>query len=271
MAKYRKMSNSHLQHFTVYCTAGAGVLSHLLLFVCLAKDPLKCFRNTASYLVTNLAVADFVMCTLGIMRMAFATKIDTAATVLHLSNTVSLISLFSIFSISLDRYMLTVHPFAHRVLFNGRRVAIWIAAVWLHGCCHLVIQITLSNNVEAIIYNVIFIAVALLSGSVYLITYVSLRRQEGKISQQIRGQNRTLKREFLKTIIIIAFIQIFTLVPPSIGGLVYFFQSTGTPAIIHTILFQMYSMNFAINPFLYVWRLTNYRRTFYMVICRKAR
>ena len=40
------------------------------------------------------------------------------------------VSLLSIFSTAIYRYMLTVHPFKHRVLLNGRRIAIWIVSIW---------------------------------------------------------------------------------------------------------------------------------------------
>jgi hypothetical protein len=41
-----------------------GVFMHLLLLIALLKDPLKCFRNSGTYLVGNLAVSDFLVCLL---------------------------------------------------------------------------------------------------------------------------------------------------------------------------------------------------------------
>ena len=262
------MSYTELKYFTIYCTVFAGIVSHLLLLVCLANDPLKCFRNSASYLVTNLAFADFIVCTVGLMRIIFAAK---NGSVLCISNTVMLVSLFSIFSISIDRYMLTVHPFAHRVYLNGKRIALWITSIWLVSFCHFVKEITYGpSKVDAKIYNSIFIIVALLSGLIYLITYVTLRKQKKYFSQQSRCQNRALQQQFFKTIIIVALIQIFTIVPPSVGGLVNFFSRGGDSTVENGVFFQMYCLNFAINPFLYIWRLKNYRLTFCLVICRKA-
>ena len=39
-----------------------GVVSNALLLVAFIKDPLKCFRNSATYLVMNLAVSDSLLC-----------------------------------------------------------------------------------------------------------------------------------------------------------------------------------------------------------------
>ncbi len=39
-----------------------GVISNTLLLVAFRKDPLKCFRNSATYLVMNLSVCDGLTC-----------------------------------------------------------------------------------------------------------------------------------------------------------------------------------------------------------------
>ena len=263
------MSYSYLKYLTIYCTSGAGLVSHLLLLICLAKDPLKCFRNSASYLVTNLALVDFILCTTGLMRMTFASKIKT---VMHIYTTASLVSLFSIFSIAIDRYMLTVHPFTHRAFLNGRRIAVWITSIWLQGFFNLAIDFTFGqNSVKTKVFNSIFITVALLTGLIYLITFVTLKKQEKNMSQRNQCQSRSIQREFLKTIIMVALIQIFTIVPPSVGSLKNLYSRVGVVTVWHVIFLQMYCLNFAINPFLYIWRLKNYRRTFYLLFCSKAR
>ena len=41
-----------------------GVVSNVLLLVAFIKDPLKCFRNSGTYLMMNLSVSDCLMCLL---------------------------------------------------------------------------------------------------------------------------------------------------------------------------------------------------------------
>ena len=120
--------------YTIYFTLCVGVVSHLLLLICLIKDPLKCFRNSVTYLIMNLALSDFTVCATGLFRMLGVTQ---STVIVSISNTALLASLFSIISIALDRYMLTVHPFKHRVLSTGKRVAIWIVSIWLLCLCPL--------------------------------------------------------------------------------------------------------------------------------------
>ena len=267
------MSNMDLKYLTIYCTLCVGFALHLLLLTCLARDPLKCFRNSASYLITNLAIADFILCATGIIQMILGSQIGTVLYEKILIS-ISLVSIFSIFLIAIDRYVLTVRPFAHRVLLTGKRIAVCIASLWIVSICHLVIELKFGPYLkDPLIYNAIFITVALLTAILYLITYLSLRRQERDISQQGQCQNRTLKQEFLKTITIVALIQILTLLPAnlcSLFGLQYRYGN-GNPEKIMIPILQMYWLNFALNPFLYIWRLKNYRRSFCLIFCRKTR
>ena len=63
--------------------------------------------------------------------------------------------------------------------------------------------------------------------------------------------------------------QIFTLVPTS-GYCLIHGRSDDSP-VVNVIFFEMHLINFAINPFLYIWRLKNYRETFRLILCRKLR
>ena len=48
-------------YWSVYIVCLTGAISQTVLLVCLLKDPLKCFRNSATYLVANLAVCDLAV------------------------------------------------------------------------------------------------------------------------------------------------------------------------------------------------------------------
>jgi hypothetical protein len=251
-------------------TVCVGVVSHLLLFLCLAKDPLKCFRNSASYLIINLAVADFVVCLGALIVLSLVHNFPAVLSVrLYALPAFAWASIFSIFSIAVDRYLLTVRPFTHRVLLNGRRIAIWIATTWLLSMWPVLkTSIFGFNKVGSIIYHTIIVVFSLLTVLIYLITYFSLRKQGRFLSGQRQSQNRSQK-EFLKTITIVAFIQILTFVPQNVLGLLDGL-SYGSSSIVEVISFQVYFLNFATNPVLYFWRLTNYRRTLRLIVCRKT-
>ena len=268
------MTNTVLKYLPIYFTLGVGVVSHLLLFICLIKDPLKCFRNSATYLITNLALSDFIVCTFGFMRMIFIHKLS-ASVVMYISNTAMLASMFSIFSIAIDRYMLTVHPFKHRVLLNGRRIAIWIFLIWLLCSCLLVAELIvgLDQSMKLLIYHIIFVIIASVTSFIYVVTYFSLKKRERDISQlQSRSQNRILQETFLKTIMIVAFVQTSTIFPAVIDGIDDGWSVSRGDLddfeIEDLIFFAMYCLNFSVNPSLYLWRLKNYRQTFRLVFCK---
>jgi heme/copper-type cytochrome/quinol oxidase subunit 2 len=119
------------------------------------------------------------------------------------------------------------------------------------------------------IYDATFIIIAVISSLIYVLIYFSLRRQQRDISQQSRSRNRALQEEFVKTIMIVVFIQIFTLVPTSGYWLIHG-RSDDSP-VVNVIFFEIYLINSAINPFQYIWRLKNYRETFRLILCRKLR
>ena len=263
------MLNFELKYLPIYFTLFAGISSHLLLIICLVKDPLKSFRNSATYLITNLAFSDFISCVFGSIEILDFSE-EMRNVVSYISKTAMFASLLSIFSIAIDRYILTVHPFKHRVLLNGRRIAIWIVSIWLLSLCLLVKYLAFDmNQMDNKIYDATFIIIAVVTSLMYVLIYFSLRKKQQDISEQNRSGNRALQEAFVKTIMIVAFIQIFTLVPSSVYCLI---NGWGNEfSVVNLIFFEIYFVNFAINPFLYIWRLKNYRETFRLIFCRKLR
>ena len=262
------MSRASFKYTSIYFTLCAGILSHLILFICFVKDPLKCFRNTSTYLIMNLPLTDLIACICCLMETIFLSFSGDVPTALIISyHCIMLISLFSMFSIAADRYLVTVHPFRHRVLLNKKRTGISVISVWLLSCIHLVKDLTFDVNnekIDNIVYETVFVVVSLVTTFIYIITYVSLKRQGRNISQQTQSRHQVVQEQFLKTIIIVAFIQNLTTVPTIINNLLHAWY--GYKDLAELISFQLYCLNIAINPFLYMLRLKIYRRTFILVV-----
>ena len=261
------MNYASFEYTSIYFTICAGILSHLVLFICFVKDPLKCFRNSSTYLIMSLALSDLTACIVGLMKITAFSNFGSVLTSFSLMKTIMLVSLFSMVSIAIDRYLLTVHPFRHRVLLNKRRIGIWIISVWLLSCIQLVKDLTFDVNekIDNIVYETVFVVVSLATTFIYIITYVSLKRQGRNISGQTQSGRLAAQKQFLKTIMVVAFIQNLTLVPTSMENLIRIWKGQKELAVI-VISFQLFCLNFAINPFLYIWRLKNYRRTFMLVV-----
>jgi hypothetical protein len=95
-----------LKYLPIYFTHFAGISSHLLLLICLVKDPLKCFRNSATYLITNLAFSDFITCVFGLIQILDVSE-ELRNVISYISSTVMFASLhaFYIFNRNLSLYV----------------------------------------------------------------------------------------------------------------------------------------------------------------------
>ena len=126
MNKYKQYEN-----FPHYFLCVCGFVAHVMLLVAFVKDPLKCFRNSATYLVASLAVSDMTVS----ISLPLADYLErNGFSYLRDFCFVAIMSSFlTIFSISVDRYLMVVHPFKHRSLINGRRMIVWIISIWIIG------------------------------------------------------------------------------------------------------------------------------------------
>ena len=180
-----------LKYLPIYFTLFAGISSHLLLLICLVKDPLNCFRNSATYLIGNLAFSDLISCVFGSIEILEFSE-EMRNVVSHITRTAMFVSLLSIFSIAIDRYILTVHPFRHRVFLNGRRIAICIVSIWFLSFSLFMVKYLAFgvNQMDNKINDATFIIIVVITSLVYVLIYFSLRKQRRDISQQNRSRNR---------------------------------------------------------------------------------
>ena len=117
----------------------SGVVLNVLLLVAFIIYPLKCFRNSGTYLVMNLSVSD---CLSSIFYLLHTIKLTPFLTtiayfLLYWTGDVSLISLTSI---SIDRFLIVAYPIKHRILMKGKLMILWIVAIWFVSCmCHFCI------------------------------------------------------------------------------------------------------------------------------------
>ena len=82
-----------------------GVTSNLLLLNAFIKDPLKCFRNSGSYLVIDLTVSDLLTCL--IAPLYFRVNVESWTFVSGLMVLYFMIvSSETLVSVSIDRYLL---------------------------------------------------------------------------------------------------------------------------------------------------------------------
>ena len=254
-----------------------GVAFNVLLLVAFLKDPLKCFRNSGTYLVMNLAVSDCLTC---LFAPSFLDT-DVIPSRWHrifefLILWFAIASFVSIASISIDRFLLVAYPIKHHILMRAKVIILWLAAIWIVSCTLPLKSLFYGRKNNEIICVIIIIT----SAVVYAFTYWKLRKQAKNIalqnSRESRAQEiRILKeKKFLKTIVIIACVAFLSIVPSMVFFQIYY-SLTRWNDILVKIFIEIFTfifyINFAVNPIIYVIRLPNYRKTFYLLYWRRTR
>ena len=159
----------------VYIICSVGILANLMLLIAFIKDPLKCFRNSATYPVGNLALSDLLVGLVFLTR-TFLESENAVVVFLHLFSFYS--SMWTIFSIALDRYLMITYPFKHRFLMSEKKMAIWIALIWFLSSVHPVKNIFIRNENDANATKLgIGLVLVLFTAVLYVKTYFALRKQ----------------------------------------------------------------------------------------------
>ena len=258
-----------------------GVVSNVLLLIAFIKDPLKCFKNSATYLVANLAVSDFMVSLCQpykdwIVHLTFRAILTMATSV----------SMLTIISIAADRCLMVTYPFKHHYMMSGRKITIWLTFVWVSSLIVFIRSIGFREKKNIYQFSVsvyLTVTIILVTSILYVLTFISLRKQARKLALQNesgldRSQEiRLLKeRRFLWTIFLVAFITFIGIVPFSIlmhVSKIKGIRLDGTLAlpldILNYFLSVLFLFTFANNPLIYFLRLRNYRKTFHLLYCRK--
>lgn len=257
-----------------------GVVFNTLLLVAFIKDPLKCFRNSGTYLLMNLSVADCSVCfSCAVYLLAFSSLLRA---IIPLPMTLfGVSSVFSIISTSIDRYLTVAYPIKHRIFVNSKRLFWWLVTIWTVSCAIAVLNSVhriLEEENRIIMYSCGAMFV-ILSAVFYAATYHKLKQQSKSIalqnSKDSSAQEIRIRKEkrFLNTIILIACIALVCIVPS-----LAFFQIQASLGLknnayaitISNLCACILYTNFAVNPLIYITRLPNYRKTFYLLYCFKT-
>lgn len=266
----------------------AGIMANFLIIISHIKDPLKIFKTPSSSFVLNIAVVDITASF--VMVIKTLTEIASPCFTLSQRNSdilmrawiiVSSISPASYLSLSIERFCSVVFPLWHRVHISTRVCHYWLGTLWLVHLCFEGLVTSLVSSVGDVIHLIIIL---LYTGSsfcctqiFYLSTFVSLRKQRKKLftnrdvneatsrTTKIRLEN---EKHFLCTIAIVCFVMAFTLLPTFSFLIIRLFrpnfgQFTKSVGIVLDLSMAILLIsNFAVNPFVYLWRLPKYRRTF---------
>ena len=271
----------NFRNFSVVIFSFVGITSNALMLVVFNKDPLKCFRNSGTYLLMNLSVSDLATCLFGPFYFQFIHIIELRTVCRLLIMSSGFASILSIVAISFDRLLLVVYPLRHRHFITGKKIVIWLFCIWVMASILPTLGLLYRKPLAMKAFHCCAAILVVLSVALYAITYSKLKEHSKNVALQLsstesRAQNIRIQKDkqFLKTIILIACIEFFCVVPSMVYFLLYRLQSFSIDNLVHGIFFEVsrvaFCTNFAINPWIYIFRLRNYRKTFYLVYFKRG-
>ena len=264
-----------------------AVIANILLLFAIYKDPLKCFRNPTTYFIANLAIADLLNSLVHTEEVLLSEttyiSIDcftgTGGTIhIATSNFIYFLAFPAVAVLALERYI--AYPFWHQVNVTVKLCYIWIAIVWLVNCIYTGIFSAYTAHVDIVItaYPVLCYLATVL---IYLLAFISIRKQRFSLVTDVTKSDSVKrmmklrlkkKKHFLTTVLIINVVLVFGIIPTVIGSH-FMFKSDGTikrsSELVLPFTVILFFLNMAANPFLYIWRLPKYRRTFFVMYCCK--
>ena len=224
----------------------------------------------------NLSVSDCLVCLVGSFIITTGNRISGTvlqSIVIFLIFWLGSVSFLSITSISIDRFLMVTYPIKHRILMKGQLIILWIAAIWIVSCVNPSLFLVYGRKTGSSITNISGAIFIVLSAVMYSSTYYKLKKQSRNMaavnSTESRAQEiRNLQeKRFLNTIIIIASLAVGCVVPFAFVHLCI--SKHKMSEVLDAALLFIFYTNFAVNPVIYIIRLPNYRKTFYLLYCKR--
>ena len=249
-----------------------GIIANVLLIFSHWKDPFRFFKNTTSLFVRNIAVFDIIVAVLWIIRMALILSLRSNRDIVSaIWLGFASMSPCAFLCFAVERFLSVAFPLWYRVRVTIQRCRKVLLGTWI---AHIVIQIIAlfvfsedDRNDFILFYTIaMFFSVYVF----YLATYVSLRRQRNELQKRqnmnqgtfnaMRARQEQEKR-FLITIAIVCIILTIVFLPVIAMRTIFLLLNLDSPNAYSALLILL-SINYFVNPIIYLWRLPKYRKTF---------
>lgn len=268
-----------------------GIIGNVLIIIAHVKDPLKLLKSPSSSFILSIAAADGLI-SATILTLAGGSLLTRGTAWKWNASSFSavgfrLLTLFtstlfvSYLGLAIERFLSVNRPLWHRVNVTKRVCRLWTAGIWLavvglRGTEFAVIQ-TVGQEAHSRSILLSFMCLMLiLTNSVYLATYVSIKKRSKRVQRRSdmneatrRAAKKRLQTEknFLATIVIVCFVLAATSIP---FLTLAFMQVNDTLETLRQdaklerkiSLSLLICFNSAVNVFVYIWRLPKYRKTF---------
>ena len=257
-----------------------GAIINALVLLCIQQNPLRCFRNTSSYLVAHQTFSDFVT-SMFIAGYCIATFCDTAitekfSTVARIFAVLSVTGFIALFLVSLDRFLAIRFPIRYRIYVKSQLVIAVILPIWL-GTLGMILLIAYNGalfstiSLFLVVFGGILVFIKLCLHCLAFWTIKKkgdgIQRSTSQLSSHQNQQMVTLKREsrFLFTVFLITLVVLISTVP--FLSVFYLSHSFGTGSTVKTAVFALYWSGVILGPCIYFIRLNNYYTSLKTIIC----
>lgn len=258
-----------------------GVIANILLILAHWKDPLRVFKNTTSLFVRNIAVIDIAVAILWIIRIALTLLGKKHETISLIWLAFTTMSPFAFLCFAIERFLSVAFPLWYRVRGTIQICRKVLCGKWIAHTAIFVLTYFILNKKDRRKFMLWYVIVLFLAVNIfYFATYVALRRQrnalrnrqdisEGSLTAMKARQKQ--EKRFLVTIAIVCFILTIVYVPllgmATITVLLRDVLNVKRTEEVFSVLFVLLSVNFLINPIIYLLRLPKYRKTFKELYC----
>ena len=268
-------------HFVVRLISGLiGISGNILLLISLIYDPFKCFKNSSSRLILNLCISDIIACLALVVVLFWHATCVNGVNVYIFFHLPAYVSFSSIATMAFDRFMSSVYPLKYKIIVTGKFIVRLILLQWAFQACSVTGEFFFE---KWFLYPRLLVGIAIILSAVVMYgkAAYTLKRQSKILrrmstasssrSNDVRVANET---RFLNTVLLVSLITLLTLNPLilyelGVAGRRYF-ENERLPSSerdnIHMWLLTLYFVNYWINPFVYSWRLTKYRKTFFVIL-----
>jgi len=265
----------------------SGILSNLVLAVAIYRNPERNRQRFSplSLLVMNLSMCDFLaavvigfgLCCYHFLLLTGRTRQSlffVTIVVNHVGIVTNIVSVCTISALSVERFYAISFPLRHKVRFRKGTVQAFLVACWLYAVLFACLSPVLSYSEFFLVYIHVHGTIPLIClPLVYWKTYAALRShniQVGNLSTVQRQPreliHRSRERKLVSAILLILVMFYTTFMPSYIAinmsALRPSFFKSQSFSLFYGLSYVILLLNCIFNPFIYSWRIPQYRRAF---------
>lgn len=283
----RKYQYYLLQAILNVLVSTSGLLSNLVLAVAIYRNPERNRQRFSpfSLLVMNLSMCDFLaavvigfgLCCYHFLLLTGRTRQSlffVTIVVNHVGIVTNIVSVCTISALSVERFYAISFPLRHKVRFRKGTVQAFLVACWLYAVLFACVSPVLSYSEFFLVYIHVHGTIPLIClPLVYWKTYAALRShniQVGNLSTVQRQPreliHRNRERKLVSAILLILVMFYITFMPSYIAinmsALRSSFFKSQSFSLFYGLSYVILLLNCIFNPFIYSWRIPQYRRAF---------